>query len=95
MNRIVRENFPVSQLPEDLRREFPGSTQVTLIVDARTAAEVGRSTDEAALADIRRTGIRGGDFSRFKHLRRAHFSSSERADDHISAMRDEWADRER
>lgn len=29
-------------------------------------------------------------FSRFKHLRRALFSSKEEVEDHVSALRDEW-----
>jgi hypothetical protein len=31
-----------------------------------------------------------GHFSRFKHLRRAHFASAEEISAHISALRDEW-----
>jgi hypothetical protein len=37
-------------------------------------------------ADDRRTG----QFSRFKHLRRAHFASLAEVNAHISALRDEW-----
>jgi hypothetical protein len=32
-------------------------------------------------------------FSRFKHLRRAHFASAAEIDAHIDALRDEWARR--
>jgi hypothetical protein len=32
-------------------------------------------------------------FSRFKHLRRAHFASTQEIDAHIDALRDEWARR--
>lgn len=31
-----------------------------------------------------------GHFSRFKHLRRSHFSSSEEINDHVRSLRDEW-----
>lgn len=31
-----------------------------------------------------------GHFSRFKHLRRAHFASAEEVNAHIRALRDEW-----
>ena len=34
-----------------------------------------------------------GQFSRFKHLRRPHFSSSQAVSDHVSALRDEWSHR--
>lgn len=33
MNKIVREHYPVSKLPEDIRKEFEGSTTVRLIVE--------------------------------------------------------------
>ena len=34
-----------------------------------------------------------GHFSRFKHLRRAHFRSAEEIEDHIRALREEWSHR--
>lgn len=33
MNRIVREHYPVSRLPEDIRRDLEGTTSVTLTVE--------------------------------------------------------------
>ncbi len=33
MNRIVRENYPVAELPEDLRAEFPLDATVRLIIE--------------------------------------------------------------
>jgi hypothetical protein len=33
---------------------------------------------------------RGGHFTRFRHLRRAHFASLQEVNAHISALRDEW-----
>lgn len=96
MNRIVREHYPVSALPEDIRKEFAGQDEVTLIVEApHPVNSASMHGDEAALAEIRRTPIRGGEFSRFKHLRRSHFGSSEEVDAYLDALRDEWTHRER
>lgn len=94
MNRIVREHYPVSNLPEDLQKEFPGQDEVTLVLEAPVSSEQARE-DALALAEIRKTGIRGGDFSRFKHLRRSNFRSSDEVEAHVNALRDEWAHRER
>lgn len=97
MNRIVRERYPVSRLPEDLRAAFPGQEEVTIIVQPLDQAIEAHPSDDDqdALAAIAKDEIRGGDFSRFKHLRRANFASAKDVDVHISALRDEWADRER
>ena len=101
MNRIVREHYPVANLPEDIRHEFSGQDEVTLIVSAGDAAEPAHLSpssgisDEAVLAELRREPIRGGDFSRFKHLRREHFESAQEADAYLDALRNEWAHRER
>jgi hypothetical protein len=54
MNKIVREHYPVDKLPEDLRRLFPGQSEVTLEI---TAAGEGRSMSGAdAVAMLRRLG---------------------------------------
>ncbi|MDX7949771.1 hypothetical protein P7D22_01090 [Lichenihabitans sp. Uapishka_5] len=95
MNRIVRERYPVSQLPEDLRKELKGQSEVTLIIDGGADDVMpARSDDHPAVAEIRRTGVRGGDFSRFKHLRHTHFATDEAVADHIAELRADWADRE-
>jgi hypothetical protein len=36
------------------------------------------------------TGSPGGHFSRFRHLRRLHFTSAGAIDDHVAALREEW-----
>jgi hypothetical protein len=35
-------------------------------------------------------GAAGGHFSRWKHLRRSHFATTDEVVDHIRALRDEW-----
>jgi hypothetical protein len=90
MNRIVRENYPVAKLPEELQKEFPEQSEVTLIIDGGAAKPAQmRADEEAVLAEIRRTGVRGGDFSRFKHLRRSLFASDEDVGTYIDNLRAE------
>jgi hypothetical protein len=49
MNRIVREHYPVANLPEDLRQEFEGVETVTVMVEQ--AADL---TGSAAIEDAGR-----------------------------------------
>ena len=44
MNKIVREHYPVSKLPEELKKEFEGVATVRLVVE-----EIPALTGEAAL----------------------------------------------
>jgi hypothetical protein len=39
MNKIVREHYPVSQLPEDLRAQFPGVETVRLVIEEGAAQQ--------------------------------------------------------
>lgn len=51
MNKIVREHYPVSQLPEDLRAQFPGVETVRLVIEegaARQADQKSPGRDETA-----------------------------------------------
>ena len=89
MNRIVREHYPVSQLPEDLRTGFAEDRPVLIVIVQDEAAPPTRGSQAEAL-----TPIEGGDFTRFKHLRRAHFSSSADVDTYLDDLRNEWAHRE-
>lgn len=59
----------------------------------RSQAEAGASkgrksgkTPDLSPGEVRQIGH----FSRFRHLRRAHFSTSGEIDDHIRALREEW-----
>ena len=47
MNKIVRENYPASRLPEDLREGIDPSTRVTVIV-----TEYGPSHQPMTLEEI-------------------------------------------
>ena len=43
MNKIVREHYPVSKLPDDLQREFEGFESVTLVGEDRSPASAAKS----------------------------------------------------
>ena len=73
MNRMVRQNYPVEKLPEDLR-------------DGITHASVTVSLEEEA-PDI---SPAAGHFTRWKHLRRTEFLTTDEIVDHVRALRDEW-----
>ena len=50
MNKIVREHYPVSKLPEELRKEFEGVATVRLVVE-ETPALAGAAALEALDAE--------------------------------------------
>jgi hypothetical protein len=92
MNRLVREHYPVSKLPEDLRHGFEGQREVRVVIDAETS---GEQTPDLDTASTHMPEAQLGHFSRFKHLRRANFASDEEADAYLRSLRDEWSHRER
>lgn len=85
MNRIVREHYPVSKLPEDLREQFAGQDEVTITVESK--AETLRDRPEPPFGS--------GGFSRYRHLAQPHFQSTEEVVAHVNALRDEWDERDR
>ena len=46
MNRIVRENYPVADLPEDLREGFAPDTEVTVTIEVMSGAVEPASLDD-------------------------------------------------
>ena len=87
MNRIVREHYPVSKLPEELQKEFPGQDEVTLTIEARTPLKENREGPEPPYG--------WGGFSRYRHLAKNNFQSTEEVVAHVRALRDEWDERDR
>lgn len=77
MNRVIREHYPIENLPEDLRRDLPahGRVSVEIVLEAPPGVDSLPST---------------GRFSRFKSRRRAAYASDEAISAHVSALRDEW-----
>lgn len=46
MNRIVRENYPVTALPDDLRAEVAGNATVRVIIESQEPPERALSLDD-------------------------------------------------
>lgn len=86
MNKIVREHYPVSQLPEELRNELHGVREVRVTIEV-TEEAVAEAADAAS-------GVSTRPFSRFRHLARDNFKSVEEVVAHVRALRDEWDERE-
>lgn len=82
------------------RRSIPPSYWKTLLASA--AAHNIAEVSAVALVEAHAAAVQAeaptrapehrsdGHFTRFRHLARPHFSSSEEVNAHISAMRDEW-----
>lgn len=99
MNRVMRENYPVSRLPEDLRAGFESEDVVDIVV--RSRRQKGNNPDEAIGGDGQTPDILegevnlGGQFSRFKHVKRSNYGSADEINAYVNGLRDEWAHRER
>ena len=74
MNRIVREHYPASRLPDDLREGIDPSQDVTVTVVVESVPSKGETL---TLDEVRA-------------LRRPPFLTKEEIDAHIRQLRDEW-----
>ncbi len=82
MNRIVREHYPVSKLPADLREGLQDTADVRVTIEVPVISDRGAGTEPAAPV--------GRSFSeRFRHLRRANFASPEDVVAYIRSLRDD------
>jgi hypothetical protein len=84
MNKIVREHYPVSQLPEDLRAQFPGVETVRLVIE-EGAAQRGENDPLG--------GDEGRDFWTTLQQARASLKEPRSLRDAVAdirALRDEW-----
>ncbi len=86
MNRIVRDNYPVAALPEDLRQELSGSEYVRLVIEAdptitRVASVFDEPEAEAILS-----------LKDLFALRRPPYKSTEEIVEEVRRQRDEWDD---
>ena len=80
MNKIVREHYPVENLPEDLRAELGLWGKVTLTIVATPDA----ATDETDLTELLR---------RVRATRKTAGVTPDDATARVRALRDEWDDR--
>lgn len=83
MNRIVRERYPVSKLPEDLRKEFPGQEMVTLVVEGDRGDHL--PDDEPSLRPDRLKTL-----DELFALAKPTFKSLDEVAAHVRSTRDEW-----
>ncbi len=79
MNKIVRENYPASKLPQDLRPTDNPNARVTVTIEEELAADEQRPDHVMTLEEI---------FA----LRRPPFRTKEDIDTDIRRDRDEWDD---
>ncbi|ALK10545.1 hypothetical protein [Blastochloris viridis] len=79
MNRIVRENYPVSKLPEELRPTTDLNAVVTVTIEEDTTGGEQRPDQLMTLEEI---------FA----LRRPPYLTKEEIDDDVRRDRDMWDD---
>lgn len=82
MNRIVREHYPVADLPEDLRGGLPRDAVVRVTVENEGGDLTG---DELLRRPARVRGIK-----ELLAMRRPPYKSTEQIVADIREMRDEW-----
>lgn len=78
MNKIIREHYPVSRLPEDLRHTFPKDATVRIIVESEERAP------RKSFAQIRK------EIDNAKQAGAYSSTSAAEARNQIRALRDEW-----
>ncbi|MBK5959410.1 hypothetical protein CCR97_14510 [Rhodoplanes elegans] len=79
MNRIVRENYPASKLPEDLRPSSDPEARVVVTVETQDTAVETPPERRVTLEEI-------------MARRRPPYRSKEEIDAQVRADRDEWDD---
>lgn len=77
MNKVVREHYPVSQLPADLRSQFPEGASVTVTIEDEIRNPLSREQLMEMFRKARKT---------------APGTTLEEAVARVRALRDEWED---
>lgn len=95
MNEIVRRNYPASRLPEDLREGIDPQASVTVTVVRERKGDMALPTQlpQKDVTEKPLTTLTPAHFSRFRPLRRSRFQTEEELEEHLHALRDEWAHR--
>jgi len=88
MNKIVREHYPASKLPEDLRQGLKPDEEVRITIETEPTSEVSSAFPEVAA--LLRRPERILTLDEIFALRRPVYSSVEEIDEHVRTMRDEW-----
>ncbi len=87
MNKIVREHYPVSKLPEDLREGLKPDEEVRITIESDSTPDFDAIFPETAA--LLRRPRRVMTLDEIWALRRPVYSSVEEIDEHVRAMRDE------
>ena len=95
MNKIVREHYPVSKLPEDLRAEFEGLETVKIVGDPKEQARSDRKKEfwSTPISELKPRSHAEfmADLDRIRSLGLPNVTPDE-AVARIRALRDEWDD---
>ena len=83
MNRIVREHYPVSKLPEELRDELSGQQRVTLTI------QWGADESGTELATKRPDTVKS--LEELFAMAEPTFKSLDEVTAHVRSLRDEWS----
>lgn len=95
MNRIVREHYPVANLPEDLREEFEGVETVTIVSASSPEAPNDKQyhSYEDMMAQIKAMSFKEMMADRQSRPEKYRGTVTiEEAVARIRALRDEWDD---
>lgn len=84
MNKLVRQHYPASKLPADLRDAIGSAEQVTITIEQEEDAK--RRDSDATQQSW---------YQRNKHIQRDNYKTTEEINEYIRALRDEWSHRER
>lgn len=95
MNKIVREHYPASRLPEDLRTGLRGAEHVRVVIETVDDGP-GDASGYAALAPVPADSSVSGaqmleDLKAYK-AKHGSTTSEEEAVSRIRKLRDEWDD---
>lgn len=82
MSRIVREHYPVSNLPEDLRDELSGQQRVTLTIDW--------NADDPAAEPAPERPAYVKSLEELFAMAEPTFTSLDEVTAHVRSLRDDW-----
>ncbi len=91
MNRIVKEHYPVSNLPAELREGLDPGDQVRITIESIPCLEKD-FPDNTELAQVLRRPERVLSLDEIFALRQPPFRSGQEIDDELRRQRDEWDD---
>jgi len=88
MNKIVREHYPVSKLPEDLREGLKPDEEVRITIESDSTPDFDSIFPETAA--LLRRPRRVMTLDEIWALRQPPYRSGEEIDEELRRQRDEW-----